>query len=53
MEDSKVSAVDLAKTLGCSRAYISLMRKGERSPGRNLAVALAEITEGSVPVDSW
>lgn len=41
----------LAKQLGVNRSYVSLLRSGERRPGRDLAVRIERIT--GVPVESF
>lgn len=43
----------LAKELKVSASSIYNLRNGYFGPGRDLAVKIATLSEGAVPVDSW
>lgn len=47
------SPEDIAKTLGVSVSSVYNARNGYFKPGRDLAVKIAEISDGKVPVESW
>lgn len=42
---------ELAEALGISGAYVSMLRSGERQPGRKLALRIEQLI--GVPVASW
>lgn len=44
---------ELTTKLGCSSSSIYNARNGYFVPGRDLAVAIARLSDGAVPVDSW
>ncbi|HUS27566.1 MAG TPA: helix-turn-helix transcriptional regulator [Kofleriaceae bacterium] len=43
----------LAKALGVSVSSVYNARNGYFKPGRDLAVKIAEVSEGAVPVEAW
>ena len=42
-----------AERLGVSRSYLSDVVNGNRRPSLDLAVRIARLTGGAVPVESW
>lgn len=44
---------DFAEVVGTTPATISRIIKGKFRPGLELAVKIAEATDGAVPVSSW
>jgi transcriptional regulator with XRE-family HTH domain len=42
-----------AERLGVSRSYLSDVLNGNRRPSLDLAVRIARLTGGAVPVESW
>ena len=47
------SRSDLAKEMGISRPYLSLILTGRRRPSLELAIRIERLTDGAVPVSSW
>lgn len=45
--------VDIAAALGVAPCTVLNYRRGVYRPGRAMAVAIAELTAGAVPVESW
>jgi transcriptional regulator with XRE-family HTH domain len=50
---SGVSRTSFADRLGISRAYLSLLENGKKTPSLELAVRIDRETAGRVPVSSW
>lgn len=44
---------EVATALGVSSSSAYNLRNGYFKPGRDLAVRIAELSDGKVPVDSW
>jgi len=53
IEDNGISREDLARRLGISRPYLSLLELGKRVPSLDLAIRIDRETGGAVPVGSW
>lgn len=53
VDGSGLSQTETARKLGCSTAAVSRILGGSRSPCRRLALAIARLTEGAVPIESW
>lgn len=53
MDASPLTTAELAEKLHVSPGYLINLRVGNRTPGRALAVAIEELTDGMVPVASW
>jgi len=47
------SPTDIAKALKVSVSSIYNARNGYFTPGRDMSVAIAALSDGAVPVDSW
>lgn len=47
LEASEQSASELARRIGCSKAYVSMIRSGDRYPNRRVANAIAEWSSGA------
>jgi DNA-binding transcriptional regulator YdaS (Cro superfamily) len=43
----------MAKLLGCSEGYVSLLISGARRPSLRIAQRIASATNGAVPMDKW
>ncbi|MDK8874708.1 helix-turn-helix transcriptional regulator [Paracoccus sp. SSJ] len=43
----------VAENLGIGRAYLSGLESGKKKPSLELAVKIARLTGGAVPVESW
>ncbi len=48
-----MSQAELAAKVGATQGQISRVERGERGPGRRLALAIEEVTGGEVPASSW
>lgn len=48
-----MSVAELAEAAECSTVSIYGLRAGDFRPGLRLALALARISDGAVPADSW
>ena len=44
---------ELAERLSCSRAFVTMLLKGKRTPGRTVAFDIQRLTDGAVPASSW
>jgi plasmid maintenance system antidote protein VapI len=53
MQAAGIKGVQLAQMIGATPAHVSDMRKGRRKPSRNLAIRIARVTGGAVPVEAW
>ena len=51
--NTKLTNSIIAGTLGVSTNYISMLRKGKRTPSNKLILAIKRYTEGHVPVTVW
>ena len=52
-ERSKLSQAELGVLLGCSQANVGKIERGEGRPGVDIAVRLARLSEGEIPVEDW
>ena len=53
MKILRLSQADVCREVGASAALVSLWVAGDRVPGLGYAMALAEWSEGAIPVESW
>ena len=53
MRKHGIRQADLAARLRVSQSMISKLLNGGRKPALRLALAIADLTEGAVPVDTW
>lgn len=51
VKNSEFTRKDVAEKLEISKSYVDLMCRGERTPGRALAVKIEKLT--GIPVESW
>ena len=50
---SGVRQAALAGLLGITRGYMSQVVSGSRQPSLTLALKIAQVTDGAVPVSAW
>lgn len=48
-----VDRAGFADDLGISRGFLSLLEGGKRQPSLDLALRIARLTGGAVPVECW
>jgi plasmid maintenance system antidote protein VapI len=54
MTDHGVTDARLSEAIGCTREYVSMLRKGARKvPSLDLALKIERFTNGQVPASSW
>lgn len=53
LDASPLTADEIAERLHISTGYLFNLRVGNRKPGRDVAVAIEELSEGLVPVACW
>ena len=49
----KIRQEDFAEMVGVRQATVSRLQRGRMKPSRALAVIIARVTAGAVPVDVW
>lgn len=53
MDAAPLNSYEIAEKLGVSPGYLMNIRRGTRKPGRDVAVAIEQLSDGMVPVESW
>lgn len=53
LKASKKTPEAVATLLGVAKSSVYNLRNGYFAPGLDLAVKIAEVSEGAVPADSW
>ncbi len=48
-----ISPADAAKTLGCTRAYVSMLAHGKRIPSLLAASRIERMTDGAIAASDW
>jgi predicted transcriptional regulator len=53
MEANEKSQVDVAETLGVDQSAVSLWLSGERKPNADSRIAIEQMTNKKVTIESW
>lgn len=53
IKEGGVDRAGFADALGITRGFLSLLEGGKRQPSLDLALRIARLTGGAVPVESW
>lgn len=53
LREEGIRGRDFAKKLGLKEPYLSRIRRGHRRPNLDVAIMIARVTKGRVPVESW
>ena len=53
LADNAVSATDFAERVGCAPISVHRYINGERVPDPDIMDAIARVTDGAVPHESW
>jgi transcriptional regulator with XRE-family HTH domain len=53
LKTRNIRQADFAELLGIKQATVSRLKCGRGKPSRTLAVNIARVTDGAVPVEIW
>jgi transcriptional regulator with XRE-family HTH domain len=52
-EGDHITNAAFGAKIGCSDAYVSMLKHGKNNPSRRMAKRIEEETEGAIPRDQW
>lgn len=50
---AKIGPAQAAKDLGITKSFVSMLSRGQATPGLKLALIIAKWSDGAVPCESW
>jgi DNA-binding XRE family transcriptional regulator len=53
LQETGAKQADVARQIGVSKGYMSLLAKELRAPSLKIAMAIERVTEGRVPASIW